>query len=57
LKNSFFFAVGYIINFLEERRTLYEKLKTKIGCYAQIKKIPKLKKEKPELKEVYFQTL
>ena len=44
-------------HFLEERRTLYEKSKTKISCFDQIKEIPNLKKEKPELKEVYSQTL
>ena len=44
-------------HFLEERRTLYKKNKTKLSCYDQIKEIPKLKKEKPELKEVYSQTL
>jgi len=44
-------------HFLEEKRTLYEKDKTKISCYDQIKKIPKLKKEKPELRKVYSQTL
>lgn len=43
--------------FLKERKTLYERNKTKITCYDQIKKIPELKKEKPELKEVYSQTL
>jgi len=44
-------------HFLEERRALYEKNKTKISCYDQIKKIPKLKKEKTELRKVYSQTL
>ena len=44
-------------HFLEEKRTLYEKNKTKISCYDQIKEIPKLKKEKPELRGVYSQTL
>ena len=44
-------------HFLEERKTLYEKNKTKITCYDQIKKMPKLKKERPELKNVYSQTL
>ena len=44
-------------HFLEERKTLYEKNKTKVTCYDQIKEIPKLKKEKPELKKVYSQTL
>ena len=29
--------------FLKERRTLYEKNKTKIYCFDQIKEIPKLK--------------
>jgi len=43
--------------FLEERRTLYEKNKTRVSCYDQIKEIPALKKEKPELKEVHSQTL
>lgn len=44
-------------HFLEERRTLYRKNKTKISCFDQIKKIPKLKKKKPELQNVYSQTL
>jgi len=44
-------------HFLEERKTLYERNKTKITCYDQIKKIPSLKKEKPELQNVYSQTL
>ena len=44
-------------HFLEEKRTLYKKNKTKISCYDQTKEIPKLKKEKPELKQVYSQTL
>ncbi len=43
--------------FLEQRRNAYKKNKTRITCYDQIKKIPELKKEKPELKEVYSQTL
>ncbi|GAI82258.1 unnamed protein product, partial [marine sediment metagenome] len=43
-------------HFLEERKTLYEKNKTKVTCYDQIKEIPKLKKEKPELRKVYSQT-
>ncbi|GAH21295.1 unnamed protein product, partial [marine sediment metagenome] len=42
---------------MEERKTLYEKNKTKVTCYDQIKEIPKLKKEKPELRKVYSQTL
>ena len=44
-------------HFLEERKTFYEKNKTKLTGYDQIKKIPKLKKEKSELKKVYSQTL
>ncbi len=44
-------------HFLEERKTLYENNKRKITCYDQIKQIPKLKKEKPELQNVYSQTL
>jgi len=44
-------------HFLEERKTFYKKNKTKISCYDQIKKIPKLKKDKPELNKVYSQTL
>lgn len=44
-------------HFLEERRNAYEKDKIKISCFDQIKEIPKLKKEKPELKQVYSQTL
>jgi len=43
--------------FLEERKAFYEKIKTKITCYDQIKEIPKLKKERLELKQVYSQTL
>jgi len=43
--------------FLDERRILYQKKKIKVSCYDQIKKIPKLKKEKPELTKVYSQTL
>ena len=43
--------------FLEEKRTSYEKDKTRITCFDQIKEIPKLKKEKPGLKKVYSQTL
>jgi len=43
--------------FLEERKTLYESKKIRISCYDQIKKIPKLKKERLELVEVYSQTL
>ena len=44
-------------HFLEERKTLYKKNKTKISCYDQIKEILALKKEKPELQEIYSQTL
>ena len=44
-------------HFLEERKTLYERNKTKISCYDQIKEIPKLKKGKPELRKVHSQTL
>ncbi|NCO80438.1 IS200/IS605 family element transposase accessory protein TnpB [bacterium] len=44
-------------HFLEERKTLYEKSKTKITCFDQIREIPELKKGKPELGEVYSQTL
>ncbi len=44
-------------HFLEERKTLYESKKIKISCYNQIKKIPKLKKERLELAKVYSQTL
>jgi len=44
-------------HFLEERKTLYEKDKTKTSCFNQIKEIPKLKKEERELKSVYSQTL
>ena len=44
-------------HFLDERRTLYQKKKIKVSCYDQIKQIPQLKKEKPELKKVYSQTL
>ncbi len=43
--------------FLEERRGAYQKDKTKITCFDQIKEIPKIKKEKLELKKVYSQTL
>ena len=42
---------------LEQRRNAYEKDKTKISCYDQIKEMPKLKKERPELNQVYSQTL
>ena len=44
-------------HFLDERKTLYQKKKIKVSCYDQIKKIPELKKEKPELTKVYSQTL
>jgi len=44
-------------HFLEERKSLYEKSKTRVSCYDQIKKIPELKKNKPELRQVYSQTL
>lgn len=44
-------------SFLEQRRTFYERDKTKITCYDQIKQIPVLKKERPALREVYSQTL
>ncbi|PJA84275.1 MAG: transposase [Candidatus Nealsonbacteria bacterium CG_4_9_14_3_um_filter_37_13] len=44
-------------HFLDERRTLYQKKKIKVFCYDQIKKILELKKEKPELNNVYSQIL
>ena len=44
-------------HFLEEKRILYEKNKIRISCFDQIKEIPKLKKEKPELRKIYSQTL
>lgn len=44
-------------HFLEQRRQGYKKNKIRITCYDQIKEIPLLKKEKPELREVYSQTL
>ena len=44
-------------HFLDERRTLYQNNKIKVSCYDQIKKIPQLKKEKSELKEIYSQAL
>lgn len=44
-------------HFLEKRRILYKENKIKISCCHQIKEIPKLKKEKPELNDVYSQTL
>ncbi len=43
--------------FLEQRRNLYEKDKTKVSCYDQIKQIPELKNEKPELGQIYSQVL
>lgn len=43
--------------FLEQRKNAYEKDKTRITCYDQIKQIPKLKKQKPELKQIYSQVL
>ncbi|MDA2922001.1 transposase [Patescibacteria group bacterium AH-259-L07] len=48
----------YLYNhFLEQRRTAYEKDKTRITCFDQIKQIPQLKGEKPELNEIYSQVL
>ena len=44
-------------HFLEERRIFYEKNKRRVSCFDQIKRIPKLKKERPELAEVYAQVL
>lgn len=44
-------------HFLEEKRILYKKNKTKVTRFDQIKKIPRLKKDKPELGKVYSQTL
>ncbi|MDA2922829.1 transposase [Patescibacteria group bacterium AH-259-L07] len=44
-------------HFLEQRRNAYEKDKTRITCFDQIKQIPKLKKEKPELNQIYSQVL
>ena len=44
-------------HFLDERKTLYQKKKIKVSCYDQIKEIPKLKKEKPVLKEIYSQVV
>ena len=36
---------------------MYQKKKIKVSCYDQIKEIPKLKKEKPALKEIYSQVV
>ena len=44
-------------HFLTERRDTFQKDRTRISCYGQIKKIPVLKQEKSELKDVYSQTL
>ena len=44
-------------HFLGERRNAYEKDKTKISCFDQIKKLPELKKQKPELIKIYSQVL
>lgn len=44
-------------HFLAERKSAYKKNKMPVSCYDQIKEIPKLKKEKPELRKVYSQTL
>ncbi|XOB40389.1 MAG: RNA-guided endonuclease InsQ/TnpB family protein [Candidatus Nealsonbacteria bacterium] len=44
-------------HFLEQRKHAYERNKTKISCYDQIKEIPKFKKEKPELKKIHSQVL
>ncbi|MDA2936097.1 transposase, partial [Patescibacteria group bacterium AH-259-L05] len=43
--------------FLEQRKNAYEKDKTRITCFDQIKQIPELKKEKPELNKIYSQVL
>ena len=43
--------------FLEERKSAYNKNKTRISCHDQIKEIPKLKKKNPELRKVYSQPL
>ncbi|MDA2936442.1 transposase [Patescibacteria group bacterium AH-259-L05] len=48
----------YLYNhFLEQRKNAYEKDKTTITCFDQIKQIPELKKEKPELHEIHSQVL
>jgi len=44
-------------SFLEERRNAYKKDKKRISCFDQIKEIPKLKKEKPELSKIHSQVL
>ena len=57
LEKHLFLCCWLYNHFLGERKILYKKNKTKITCYGQIKRIPELKKQKPELKEVYSQTL
>ncbi|MDA2936150.1 transposase [Patescibacteria group bacterium AH-259-L05] len=42
---------------LAQRRNAYEKDKTKISCFDQIKQLPALKNQKPELHEIYSQVL
>ncbi|MDA2935807.1 transposase [Patescibacteria group bacterium AH-259-L05] len=44
-------------HFLEQKKDAYEKDKTKITCFDQIKQIPELKKQKPELNQIYSQVL
>jgi len=43
--------------FLAQRKEFYKKEKRGISLYQQIKELPKLKKENPQLKEVYGQVL
>jgi len=57
LEKQLFLCRWLYNHFLEQRRSAYEKDKARITLYDQIKEIPSLKKEKPELKEVYSQTL
>ncbi len=57
LKNHLSLCRGLYNYFLEQRRELYDKNEQAISCYDQIKEIPELKREKPELKKVYSQTL
>ena len=57
LEKQFSLCCWLYNHFLKDRKALYKKSKTKITCYDQIKEIPALKKEKPELRQVYSQTL
>jgi len=58
LFNSQLSSCRWLYNhFLEERRNAYKKDKKRISCFDQIKEIPKLKKENPELSKIYSQVL